>query len=96
MKKKNNKQKIYYVYLIYDVSNDKNNKVFKICKQYLNHIQLSVFSGEIIPSKLLELKSKLEQIIDKTTDSILILEFRNKNGVIQEKLGKNIDYEKFI
>ena len=96
MKKKNNKQKIYYVYLVYDISNDKNNKVFKICKQYLNHIQLSVFSGEITPSKLLELKLKLEKIIDKTTDSILILEFRNKNDVIKEKLGKNIDYEKFI
>lgn len=96
MKKKNNKQKIYYVYLVYDISNDKNNKVFKICKQYLNHIQLFVFNGEITPSKLLELKLKLAKIIDKTTDSILILEFRNKNDVIQEKLGKNIDYEKFI
>ena len=96
MKKKNNKQKIYYVYLVYDVSSDKNNKVFKICKKYLNHIQLSVFNGEITPSKLLELKLKLEKIIDKNTDSILILEFRNKNDVIQEKLGKNIDYEKFI
>lgn len=96
MKKKNNKQKIYYVYLVYDISSDKNNKVFKICKQYLNHIQLSVFNGEITPSKLLELKLKLEKIIDKNTDSILILEFRNKNDVIQEKLGKNIDYEKFI
>lgn len=96
MKKKNNKQKIYYVYLIYDVSSDKNNKVFKICKQYLNHIQLSVFNGEITPSKLLELKLKLDKIIDKTTDSILILEFRNKKNVIQEKIGKDIDYEKFI
>ena len=39
---------------------------------------------------------KLEKIIDKTIDSILILEFRNKNDVIQEKLVKNINYEKFI
>lgn len=45
---------------------------------------------------ILELKSKLEKMIDKTTDSISILEFRNKKDVIQEKLGKDIDYEKFI
>lgn len=96
MNQKNNKNNIYYVYIIYDISNSKVQKVFKICKQYLNHIQLSVFSGEITPSMLIELKNKLEKVIDKNMDSILILEFINKNEVKQTQLGKDINYSKFI
>lgn len=93
---KNSNNKIYYVYVIYDISDKKVNKVFKICKQYLNHIQLSVFSGEITPSKLIELKNKLLKIIDTDSDFILILEFKNKSEIEQEQLGKDINYSKFI
>lgn len=93
---KNSNNKIYYVYVIYDISDKKVNKVFKICKQYLNHIQLSVFFGEITPSKLIELKNKLLKIIDTDSDSILILEFKNKSEIEQEQLGKDINYSKFI
>lgn len=46
-----------YVILVYDISlEDKGarvlNRVFKICKKYLSHVQKSVFEGEITPAKL--------------------------------------------
>ena len=41
-----------YVILVYDINSDGNgqkvlNRVFKICKRYLTHIQNSVFEGEL-------------------------------------------------
>ena len=48
-----------YIILIYDIQvNDEDNpyvlkKVFNICKRYLNHIQKSVFEGELSEPKYL-------------------------------------------
>jgi len=42
-----------YVFVFYDVGEKRVGKVFKICKKYLQHHQLSVFRGEITPSKLM-------------------------------------------
>ena len=39
-------------------------KIFKICKKYLSHFQYSVFRGEITPSKMIQLRTELEKIID--------------------------------
>ena len=45
-----------YVILVYDINLDEKEgsrvltKVYKICKKYLNHIQNSVFEGELLES----------------------------------------------
>ena len=51
-----------YIILVYDISLEGNgqkrwNRVFKICKQYLTHIQNSVFEGEISKADLFKLES---------------------------------------
>lgn len=76
-----------YIYLLYDVEENRNHKVFKICKKYLNHCQNSVFKGEITESNLKNLKSELKKVIDKSNDRITILLFSNKNHVLEEFLG---------
>ena len=54
-----------YIFLFYDVGEKRVNKVFKICKKYLNHHQNSVFRGEISPSKIIALKREIEKTIKK-------------------------------
>ena len=59
-----------YAFVFYDVNEKRVQKVFKICKKYLSHFQFSVFRGEITPSKLIELKTELNRVIDKNEDFI--------------------------
>ncbi len=61
-----------FIILIYDVNVDRTSKVLRCCRQYLNHVQNSVFEGEITRSNLHELKSKITKIINKEIDSIII------------------------
>ena len=48
-----------FVIVTYDVNVKRNNKVLKICRKYLVHVQKSVFEGNITEAKLGKLKSEL-------------------------------------
>ena len=75
-------------FVFYDVNEKRVQKVFKICKKYLSHFQFSVFRGEITPSKLIELKTELNKIINKNEDFICIIKLMNDNVFGEEILGK--------
>ena len=60
------------IILIYDVCEKRVSKVMRICREYLEHIQNSVFEGDITDSNLKELIMRLNSIIDKSTDSVII------------------------
>ncbi|MGL5256708.1 MAG: CRISPR-associated endonuclease Cas2 [Proteocatella sp.] len=77
-----------YVFLFYDVKEERVNKVFKICKKYLSHFQKSVFRGEITPSKIISLKKDLSKVIDKTEDQVCIVKMMNDGVFNEEELGK--------
>ena len=66
---------IMYVILVYDICKDGNgqkrwNRVFKLCKQNLVHIQKSVFEGEISDADLFKLEESIEKEIDKIVEEI--------------------------
>lgn len=82
-------------FLFYDIGEDRINKIFKICKKYLEHYQNSVFCGEITPSNLLKLEDELKKIaIDD--DKITILKFINKNVINETILIGNKPNNKFL
>lgn len=56
-------------------------KVYNTCKKYLQHIEFSVFYGEINKTKLRLLIKELNHIIDKDNDSIVIYLFRNREEI---------------
>ncbi|MFH0876475.1 MAG: CRISPR-associated endonuclease Cas2 [archaeon] len=60
------------IILIYDVGEERVNRVYKTCKEYLTHIQNSVFEGDITESNLKELKMRLNEKIKKEHDSVII------------------------
>lgn len=77
-----------YAFVFYDVNEKRVQKVFKICKKYLSHFQFSAFRGEITPSKLIELKTELNRVIDKNEDFICIIKVMNDDVFGEETLGK--------
>lgn len=59
----------------------------KICREYLNHIQNSVFEGDISISNYKELLSRIKNIADFSVDSIIIFKFRKNTLFKKEILG---------
>ena len=85
-----NKMNYNYVFLFYDVEEERVQKVFKICKKYLTHFQKSVFRGEITPSNIIKLKSDLNKIIDKENDTVCIIKLMNGKAFGEDIIGKKI------
>lgn len=82
-----------YVFLFYDVWEKRVNKVFKVCKKYLNHHQNSVFRGEISPSKIIALKREIKKIIKKEEDFVTIIKMYNEETFEEETIGKYKSFE---
>lgn len=77
-----------YAFVFYDVNEKRVQKIFKVCKKYLSHFQYSVFRGEITPSKLIELRTDINKVIDKEEDFVCIIKLMNDNVFGEEILGK--------
>jgi len=76
-----------YVILVYDVGEKRVGKMLKLCRKYLHWIQNSVFEGEIKEVKLKELKFRAKQIMDESTDSIIIFSSRDEKWLNKEIIG---------
>lgn len=76
-----------YVILVYDIGEKRVGKMLKLCRQYLNWIQNSVFEGEITEVKLKELLFKAKTIMDKSHDSIIIFKSRNEKWLEKQIIG---------
>ena len=81
-----------YIILVYDIRVDEKgqkilNKVFKVCKRYLWHIQSSVFEGELSEGQIVKLKSEIDKLIRKNCDSVIIFKSRNKKWLHKEFWG---------
>lgn len=66
------------VIVVYDVEQKRIPKVLKLLRRYLNWIQNSAFEGDITPSKLEELKTRLKKLIDREKDSVIIFKMNGK------------------
>lgn len=87
-----------YVIITYDVEtksksgNKRLREVAKICKNYGQRVQNSVFELQIYPADLVEIKNKLERVIDKQRDSIRIYNLGKNRERRVETLGKDDSY----
>ena len=76
-----------YAFVFYDVNVKRGTKVFKICKKYLIHYQKSVFRGAITPSKLIQLRLELQNVIVAEEDFVCIIKLINGDVFDEETLG---------
>ncbi|MCO5249440.1 MAG: CRISPR-associated endonuclease Cas2 [Chitinophagales bacterium] len=77
-----------YIILVYDIGEKRVVKMLKLCRQYLNWIQNSVFEGELTESQLRELKMKAKKIMVQEVDSLIIFTSRNERWLDKEVIGK--------
>lgn len=77
-----------YVIVTYDVAVERQDKVRKILRRYLNWVQNSVFEGEITESKLEECKFEIKNAIDRNHDSVYFYILPWKDLVRKEIIGE--------
>lgn len=77
-----------YVILVYDMGEKRVGKMLKLCRQYLNWIQNSVFEGEITEVKLKELLSHSKKFMKESEDSIIVFKSRNEKWLDKQILGQ--------
>ena len=77
-----------YVILVYDIGEKRVGKMLKLCRQYLNWIQNSVFEGDITEVKLKELQYKAKEIMNIEQDSMIVFKSRDAKWLEKEIVGK--------
>lgn len=77
-----------YVILVYDMDQKRVGKMLKLCRQYLNWIQNSVFEGTITEVKLKEFLTKARSMMDEERDSLIIFKSRESRWLEKEVIGK--------
>lgn len=84
-----------HIILVYDINTEETsknlNKIFKISKRYLNHIQNSVFEGNLTDAEFLRFKLEISKYIRNDCDSVIIFKNRNIRFMEKEILGKQED-----
>lgn len=77
-----------YIVLVYDMDQKRVGKMLKLCRQYLNWIQNSVFEGAITEVKLKELIKQAKLIMNEELDSLIIFKSRTEHWLEKEVIGK--------
>ncbi len=77
-----------YIIAVYDVGQKRVAKMLKLCRQYLNWIQNSVFEGEISEAKMEELKIRAKEIMEEEDDSFIVFKTRQEKWLDKEIVGK--------
>lgn len=77
-----------YVILIYDVGTERVGKMLKLCREYLHWIQNSVLEGELTEAQLRELRARIEELIKKNRDSVIIFQSREERWLKKEVIGE--------
>jgi CRISPR-associated protein Cas2 len=67
------------IILIYDVGEERVCKVMKICREYLEHIQNSVFEGDISDAHFKEMIVRIRKKIDEGADSVIVYHLWSNN-----------------
>jgi len=76
-----------YLILVYDIGEKRVGKMLKLCRQYLNWIQNSVFEGELTEVKLKELLAKAKTIMHPEVDSIIVFKSRDEKWLEKQVIG---------
>jgi CRISPR-associated protein Cas2 len=77
-----------YIILVYDINEKRVGRALKVCRQFLNWVQNSVFEGETTPAKLKELKMRLKKVMVEKEDSVLIYVLAEQHLMKKEVVGQ--------
>ncbi|MFB6601394.1 hypothetical protein ACFCXR_12710 [Streptomyces noursei] len=63
------------VVVVYDTAAERNPRTLRTCRQYLHHVQHSVFEGHLAETQLYCLQTAVEHALDLSYDKILVHRF---------------------
>lgn len=85
-----------YVIVVYDVQADRTPKFLKYLRQYLVHVQNSVFEGELTEGTLEEVKTTLESMVE-TGESVMVYRMVSEKYVDRFVFGDDpMDDQQFL
>lgn len=73
--------------MVYDVNVKRVNKVLKIGRKYLAHIQNSFLEGELSPAQFKSLKSEVKKTIEPEEDCVRFYLLRTTKYLTVDQLG---------
>lgn len=82
-----------HTYIVsYDIADPKRlRRVFRICQDYGNHLQFSVFECDLSATEKVDLETKLKEVIHNDDDQVLFIELgptENRGDRIISALGQ--------
>lgn len=77
---------MYYI-IVYDVNVQRVTKMLKLMREYVNHVQNSVFEGELTNAQVEELKYRVNELMNPEEDSVIIYKVGSKRWSEREVLG---------
>lgn len=87
---------IMYIVLVYDIGEERVARIMKVCRKYLNHIQNSVFEGEISVANFKKMQIELKKHMDLSYDSIIIYRLGNVKFMQRISFGVDKNISNFI
>ena len=76
-----------FIVMVYDVQEERVNKVLKVGRRYLTWIQNSVLEGEITEAKYEKLKYELKNAMNEKADSVIFYVNRTQRYLKKEIVG---------
>lgn len=76
-----------YVIVVYDIAQERVNRVCKYLRRFLNWVQNSAFEGELNLAQLEEVKLGVRELIDPAEDSIYFYLLRDMKWLNKEVIG---------
>lgn len=85
-----------YAIIVYDVEADRTHKFLKYLRRYLEHVQNSVFEGELTAGKFKEVESTLEEML-KPGESVICYRMSAEEYVERSVFGEDpMEDDKFL
>ncbi|MDR5674760.1 CRISPR-associated endonuclease Cas2 [Halalkaliarchaeum sp. AArc-GB] len=75
-----------YVVLVYDMEADRTQRMLKLCRRYLTHVQNSVLEGHITEGDLAQLRNAIEDLLI-TGESVIVYELSSETLVDRTVYG---------
>ncbi len=77
-----------YVVLVYDMEADRTQRMLKLCRRYLTHVQNSVLEGHISEGDLATLRNTIEDLLIDG-ESVIIYELSSETLVDRTVYGED-------
>lgn len=76
-----------YLVVVYDVKSENSNKILKILRKFLFHVQNSVFEGELTDLEFKKLKQEVKNNINEKVDSVIYYNIISQKVIKKEGIN---------